>query len=198
VITRLALFCALASSARAAPPKLDDILAGVEAAQKKTTALSGEFTQRNKLKLFKQELRSKGRFSFQAPRKIRWEYLDPDPSTLVLDGNTATLSMPGSAPRVFDLQKDATMRAIFDQLLLFFGGGAIGKARDDYTLAASGTQDAPVLTLIPRETSPVARAFSRIELRFDPASWLLRSLLLVEKSGDEKEIAFIKIAPGKP
>jgi outer membrane lipoprotein-sorting protein len=195
-----ALLVALPAVAFAAPATLDEILTGLEAAQKRTPGLTGEFTQRNKLKLFKQELKSKGRFTFRAPRKIRWEYLDPDPSLLVLENETATLTTPGSAPQVFDLSKDATMRSVFDQLLLFTGaggGGAIGKAKNDYALAASGTAEAPVLSLTPLPTSPVAKAFQRIELRLDPKTWLIRSILLVEKSGDEKEIAFTKLSVDK-
>ena len=179
--------------AAVSPPDLETLLPRLEASQKKITALSGEFTQRNRLKLFKQKLKSKGRFSFQTPRKIRWEYLDPDPSTMTLDGNTATLSTPGAPPKVFDLATDATMRAVFDQLLLFFGGGDLTRAKTDYSLTTSGTPDTPTLILTPLPTSPIAKAFQKIELRVDGKTMLLRSILLIEKSGDEKEITFTKL-----
>jgi chaperone LolA len=167
----------------------EDLTARLEAANKDVSSLSGEFTQRNKLKLFKQELKSKGRFYFQRPRKIRWEYLDPDPSTLILDGNTATLRTPGAAPQTFDLSKDATMRAIFDQLLTWLGPGSMASAKNDYDLTEAGT----TLTLTPKASSPVAKAFTRIELRLDPKTLLMRSILLTEKNGDEKEITFTKV-----
>jgi outer membrane lipoprotein-sorting protein len=184
----------LCSVARAAaPPPVDQILANLDRTSKEVKQLDGEFTQRNRVKLFKQELTSKGRLSFTAPRKIKWEYLSPDPSTLVLDGNTATLSSPGAAPRTFDLSKDATMRAIFDQLLLWIGPGSLAQAKDDYDLAAAGSGDAPTLVLTPKASSPVARAFQKIELRLDGKSWLLKSILLVEKNGDEKEIVFTSL-----
>jgi outer membrane lipoprotein-sorting protein len=184
----------LGSVARAAaPPPVDQILANLDRTSKEVKQLDGEFTQRNRVKLFKQELTSKGRLSFTAPRKIKWEYLSPDPSTLMLDGNTATLSSPGAAPRTFDLEKDATMRAIFDQLLLWIGPGSLTKAKDDYDLAASGSAEAPALVLTPRASSPVAKAFQKIELRLDGKSWLLKSILLVEKNGDEKEIVFTSL-----
>jgi len=180
-------------TALAAPPDLDRLLAKLDTAQKRITKLDGEFTQRNRLKLFKQELRSTGKLTFKAPRYIRWEYLDPDPSVLLLDGNTATLTTPGAAPKVFDLARDATMRTIFDQLLMFIGPGSLGRARADYALATTGSDAAPVLVLTPLAASPVAKAFQKIELRLDPKSWLLRSLLLIEKSGDEKEIVFTRL-----
>ena len=59
---------------------------------------------------------------------------------LVLDGNQATLTTPGAAPQVFDLDKDATMRAIFDQLLTWLGPGSLAAARDDYDLSTGGTR----------------------------------------------------------
>jgi chaperone LolA len=178
----LVLFLLAVSGVAAA----DELPARLEAASKDLTTLSGDFTQRNKLKLFKQELKSRGRFYFQRPRRIRWEYLDPDPSTLILDGNVATLRTPGAAPQTFDLAKDATMRAVFDQLVTWLGGQ---QANNDYDIVARDS----TLVLTPKPTSPVAKAFSRIELRVDPKTLLMRSILLTEKNGDEKEITFTKV-----
>ena len=69
---------------------------------------------------------------------------------LILDGNQATLTTPGAAPQVFDLDKDATMRAIFDQLLTWLGPGSLAAARDDYDLSTGGTPAAPTLVLTPK------------------------------------------------
>lgn len=194
MIRALALVAALALPALAAPaPPLDALLKDLDASAKRVSELSGEFTQRNRLKLFKQELRSRGRLTYKAPRYIRWEYLEPDPSTLVLDGNKATLTAPGAAPQVFDLERDATMRTIFDQLLLWIGPSGLERAKADYEMSVSGTAERPVLTLVPRATSPVAKAFKKIELRLDGKTWLLSSILLVEHNGDEKEITFTKL-----
>jgi outer membrane lipoprotein carrier protein len=189
----LASSSVLAAPAPASTPSVEQILGELGSASKGLKQLDGEFTQRNRLKLFKQELVSKGRLSFSAPRKVRWEYTSPDPSTLILDGNTATLTAPGTAPRTFDLEKDATMRAVFDQLLLVIGPGALDRAKDDYDLTSSGTVAAPTLLLTPKSASPIAKAFRRIELRLDGKSWLLRSILLVEQNGDEKEIVFTSL-----
>jgi outer membrane lipoprotein-sorting protein len=190
----LACLVALGAVAQAAgPPPLAEVVKKVDAAKAGVTTLAGEFTQHNRVKLFKQELTSKGRMFFAKPRHIRWQYTAPDPSTMILDGNQATLTTPGAPPQVFDLSKDATMRAIFDQLLTWLGPGSLAKASGDYALATAGTAAAPVLVMTPKPTSAVAKAFSRIELRLDPKSWLLRSILLVEKNGDEKEIVFTKL-----
>jgi outer membrane lipoprotein carrier protein len=181
-----------ASRAAEAPP-LAELVGKVDAAKAGVETLSGEFTQKNRVKLFKQELASKGRLYFKKPRQIRWEYTSPDPSVMTLDGNKATLSTPGAAKQEFDLDKDATMRAIFDQLLTWLGPGSLAAARDDYDLATAGSAAAPVLTMTPKLASAIGKAFTRIELRLDAKSWLMKSILLVEKNGDEKEIDFGKL-----
>jgi outer membrane lipoprotein carrier protein len=189
-----ALVAASSAVAHAEAPPVTDVVAKVDKAKAGVETLSGEFTQKNRVKLFKQELASKGRLYFKKPRQIRWEYVSPDPSVLILDGNKATLTTPGAAPQVFDLEKDATMRAIFDQLLTWLGPGSLAAARDDYDLATAGTAAAPVLQLTPKPASNIAKAFARIELRLDAKTWLMKSILLVEKNGDEKEIDFSKLA----
>lgn len=186
MIRAAALAAALAVSAGAHAQPAADPLHKIDAAKAGIESLAGAFTQRNRVKLFKQELTSKGRFWFHKPRQIRWEYITPDPSLLVLDGNKATLTTPGAPPQQFDLERDATMRAIFDQLLTWLGPGSIDVARAEYEIAAVGA----TLSLTPRPASALAKAFARVELRFDPKSWLIRSILLVEKNGDEKEISF--------
>ena len=189
----LTVALSLTQPAAAAPASVDELIARLEAASKGVTSLAGEFTQRNKLKLFKQELRSKGRLYFQRPRQIRWEYLEPDPSTLILDGDRATLRTPDAAAQTFDLTKDATMRAIFDQLLTWLGPGSMSQARVDHDLSTAGSAGEPILILTPKASSPVAKAFQRIELRLDGKSLLMRSILLREKNGDEKEITFTRL-----
>lgn len=179
----------LLATAGARGETVAELVRNVDGAKGSISSLSGEFTQRNRVKLFKQEMTSKGRFSFARPRHIKWEYLSPDPSVMTLDGNRATVTTPGAAPQEFDLEHDATMRAIFDQLLVWLGSGSIATASGDYDMEADGA----TLALTPKASSPVAKAFTRVELRFDPKTWLVRSIRLVEKNGDEKEIGFTKL-----
>lgn len=181
------------ATAHAEALAVDEVVKKVDTAKAGVETLSGEFTQKNRVKLFKQELTSKGRLFFKKPRQIRWEYTSPDPSVMILDGNQARLETPGSPPQTFDLAKDATMRAIFDQLLTWLGPGSLAAAKTDYDFSATGTAAAPVLVLTPKATSPVSKAFAKIDLRLDPKTWLMKAIVLVEKNGDEKEIDFGKL-----
>jgi outer membrane lipoprotein carrier protein len=190
----------LSAQARAAapPPTVDELIDRLTASTQGVHTLAGEFNQRNRLKLFQKELRSRGRFFFRRPRQIRWEYTAPDPSTLVLDGEKATLSTPGAPPQVFDLERDATMRTIFDQLLLWLTPSALDRARGEYEMSVGGSAAEPTLVLVPRAQSAIARAFARIELRLDGKTLLLRAIALTERNGDQKEIVFSKLQRNAP
>src|SRR5207302_3072639 len=65
----LALLLLASAASAAPPPSVDPLLAELEAASKQVSTLSGQFTQKNRLKLFRKELTSKGRLYFQAPRR---------------------------------------------------------------------------------------------------------------------------------
>jgi outer membrane lipoprotein-sorting protein len=184
-----ALALGAAATARAEEP----LIARLAAQSRALQTLSGEFTQSNRVKIFKQEVRSTGRFYFQRPRRIRWEYLSPDPSTMVLDGDKATLKTPGASAQTFDLQRDPTMRTVFDQLLIWIGGEGLDRARADWELAAPMQKGGVTYqALTPKPGTPMARVFARVTLGFDE-QLLLRSIQLVEPSGDEKEIRFTKV-----
>lgn len=171
-----------------ASPSLDKL----DAMAKGTKTLTADLTQTSRSKLFKQVLVQHGRLVFRAPRQIRWEYTTPDPSLLVLDGDHATMTSPGAAPQVFDLRKDATMGAIFEQLLTFVGGGSLSQAESAYTLTVGGSDKAPMITLVPKPGSPADKVFGKIELTLDRAG-VVDKIDLHEKSGDEKTIVFTKI-----
>ena len=171
---------------------LDRLLERLERASAQVESLRAEFTQKSRIKLFRKELRSSGRLLYQRPRRVRWQYLEPDPSTLVLDGDQASVRSGDAPPQHLDLARDPALRAVFDQLALWLGGGSLKAARGAYALSAGGSDEQPTLTLTPLPGTPSASAFARIELRFDP-HLLLRAIALREASGDEKEIAFTRM-----
>jgi outer membrane lipoprotein-sorting protein len=167
----------------------------IDAAQADLRSLSAEFVQNSRSKLFKQQLSSQGRLYYQrgAPTRLRWEYTRPDASTMLLIGERATLRIGSRPPQVFDSSRDPTLNAIFTQLQLWLGNGSLASAQADYEVSSSGTAERPALILAPRPASPLSRAFSRIELHVDGRTLQLGRLLLVENSGDEKEVVFSRM-----
>jgi outer membrane lipoprotein-sorting protein len=181
--------------AAASLPTVEQLVARIDTQQKDLRSLRGEFVQHTRVKLFRQQISSEGRMLYLrgAPSKLRWEYLRPDASRLTMIGDVATLRMGTRPPQVFDTAKDPTLRAVFTQLRLWLGQGALAEAQGEYTMSVAGTPERPALVLAPKPSSVLAKTFSRIELHVDGRTALLSRLLLVEQSGDEKEIVFGKI-----
>ena len=115
---------------------LPELIGRIDAAQREVKTLQADFVQRNRVKLFKQELTSKGRLLYQRgpSSQLRWEYTAPDPSTMLLLGQKAYLQMPGRPAQVFDTSKDSTLRAIFTELELWLGNGSLAAAKDEGTV----------------------------------------------------------------
>lgn len=178
-----------------APAAWAGLVDRIDEAQKGVRTLSAEFVQKNRVKLFKQELVSRGRLYYARGQEaskgsqLRWEYLSPDPSALILADNKAVLVMPGRAPQRFDLDRDATMQAIFRELELWLGKGSLRAAMQEYDM----TEHDDRVLLIPKAGTPLSRTFARIEMTVDRKTLLLSRLLLAEKGGDEKEIAFVSM-----
>lgn len=177
---------------------VDQLVGRIDQAQRGVRTLRAEFTQRNRVKLFKQELTSRGLLLYErgdGGSRLRWEYVAPDPSTMILAGGKATLLLPGRGPQEFSVAGDSTLRAIFAELELWLGNGSLrrAQAQGEYDMSAGGDVKAPVLVLRPREKSPLSRTFSRIEMRLDGKTMLLRGLLLQEQGGDEKDISFTRV-----
>ncbi len=168
--------------------KVQALLDKVAAQAKTTQSVSAQFRQSSRVKLFREELVSEGKFWFQRPQKLRWQYDKPDSSQLTVNRGLARLSMPGEPARQFDLEHDPAMKAIFSQLFLWLDADALAREHRDYLLALG--PDAHTLLLTPQPGSAVAKIFSRVELHFDAKTWMMESLRIVELNGDEKEIRF--------
>lgn len=176
-------------------PSPIELMTKIDAAQKDLRSLRADFVQHSRVKLFRQQISSEGRLQYQKgdPARLRWEYLKPDPSTMLLVGDKVQLKMGTRPPQIIDTGKDPMLRAIFTQLRLWLGQGSLREAESEYEISVAGSLDQPALVLVPKAQSPLQRVFSRIELHLDGKTMLLRRLMMVEQSGDEKEIIFGKL-----
>jgi outer membrane lipoprotein-sorting protein len=185
-----------ASSARAAPkgppkapasqplPTPAALIGKVEQARAGQASLVGDFVQRKRLSLFRDEVRSTGRFQLRSPDKLRWEYLKPDPSVIILAGHTVTVKAPGQKPATYDLRKQAGLKALLEKLLAALGPATLKSATQDFDLKVTGPQ---ALQLTPK--GDLAKHLVSMEMRFD-ATWQVASLSWREKNGDRTDVTF--------
>ena len=93
--------------------KIDQIIAGVEG-RYNVPGFTAEFDQESILKAMAVTDTASGRLMVRQPGKMRWEYLLPDPQTIISDGNDLWVYRPeenqvmvGKAPAFFGKGKGA-------------------------------------------------------------------------------------------
>jgi len=111
----MAIACGLTrpSSSAAADPTIDTIIAGVEA-RYNVPGFTADFDKESILKAMAVTDTASGRLMVRQPGKMRWEYLVPDPQTIITDGKELWVYRPqenqvlvGKAPSFFGEGKGA-------------------------------------------------------------------------------------------
>ena len=191
-----AVLVAVAAPAGAAPrkppasqqaprlPAVAELIEKVEKARVGQQTLCGDFTQRKRLSLFRDEVRSTGSFKFRSPGRLRWEYLKPDPSVVIVDGARVTVRTPGAKSVTYDLARQPGLKALLERLLAALGPASLKAAAKEFDLAVVGPA---TLRLVPR--GETAKVLVAIEMRFD-AAWQVAGVKLHEKNGDQTDVTF--------
>jgi len=196
LLAALLLGGATAAAAPKGPPKapasrglptVAELIDKVEQARAGQETLVGDFAQRKRLSLFRDEVRSTGRFKFRRPARLRWEYLTPDPSVVILDGQKVTIKAPGQKPATYDLGRQPGLRALLERLLAALGPGSLKTATQDFDLKVTGPT---TLTLTPR--GDLGKHVVAMEMRFD-AAWRVAGVSFREKNGDQTEVTFSRL-----
>jgi outer membrane lipoprotein carrier protein len=186
LVVGLALLAAGPPRARA--ETADGFLARLAAQNRTTRTLSARFVQRKRAALFKSELRTEGRLSFQAPDRLRWESFAPDAVTLLVRGSRAELRLPGESPRALDLRSGGALAALTSQLLVWLGARPASELKKDYTVSLDPR--APCLRLVPRDNA-LRRHVSALTLTFTRAL-VLERIEVEQAGGDRTTIELVK------
>jgi len=149
----------------------------------KIQTLQCSFVQEKTSTLVTEKTIAKGILLYQSPNMLRWEYTEPKPSTLILNGNNAVL-----------LNKDGK-RMGNERMLKQLGGIIISmingegirqnKQFSSEIFDAGNKEIRIILTPIQKRLKDF---YSNIELKIDPATLLANKIILNEKSGDNTVI----------
>src|SRR5690606_35543702 len=129
-----------------------------------------------------QVIRSKGRISFAKPGRMRWEYDEPDPQTIVADGSTLWIHQPEDA-QVLKAPLEEAFRSDTPVSFLF---GVARLERDFTPSLEKGTEDDAIrLRLEPKSKD---QALGVLFLDVDPKSWDIRAATIVDALGNRTEV----------
>lgn len=153
--------------------------------------LEADFVQLKESSLLLEPSEATGVFSFASPDKVRWEYLEPDPISLLVAGEEMTTWYRdlGQAERV---QVGRQTQRILDYL----GAGSSLETLLQYfdaSLAQPKDTRLPFrLELTPR-FERVAKRLQEMTIWFDPVQYMPVGLRYVEADGDVTEYRFLNL-----
>jgi outer membrane lipoprotein carrier protein len=133
-------------------------------------------------------LEEKGRFSFERPERMRWEYFEPEPKVYIYKEGLSLAYFPEDNQLFrYALTPEEKDSAIFTLLT----GRA--KIEDEYLVESDSSPPEQKgrlkLKLTPKEESE----FSQILLEIDPDSWLIEKAVFLDLGGNRQEFRFRRI-----
>ena len=155
----------------------------VEQSQKIKT-LQCAFVQEKVSSLVSEKFVTKGVMMYQAPSMLRWEYTEPTPSTLILNGNNAAL-FNKSGQR---MGNEKMLQQLGGIIVAMVNGSGITQNRlfSSAFYEPDNTQMLVVLTPIQRRLKDF---FNKIELKIDQNTMLASDIILYERTGDKTIIS---------
>jgi outer membrane lipoprotein-sorting protein len=148
-------------------------------------SVQADFTQEKHLKILARPLISRGVFAFQAPQSLRWEYLTPLHSIMIMhDGRIdKVIERDGR----FERENGDGIGSM--QIILQEIGNWLGGRFADNPMFAVSRPDAQTVILTPKEQGLTA-VISRIELRLGQQAGVMESVTIFEGSDAWTRLTF--------
>ncbi len=161
---------------------------------KKIKSISAKFTQEKHMKILVKPLRSEGRFFFTAPKSLRWEYISPVKSILILDNGRGKSYIQGRNGLVEDTRAKAqAMEIVMQEITSWLNG----RFHDDPNFVASLIKDrTDKIVLTPKDKS-LRDIISSIELEISRAEGTIKSVKISESSDSYTLLLFRDVEHNK-
>jgi outer membrane lipoprotein-sorting protein len=186
----LALCLVLSAKAAGAQPStdMDALLAGLAAQAQDIKTIQSPFVQRKRLAAFNTVLVTKGRFAFQRPGDLRWEYLEPARSGFVMSGGQGwQWDAQTGQRRAFTLASSPEMEAVASQVVAWTVFD-LHWLRSRYAIAVA--QAEPLTLRLTPTGQGIRRFLDHMLVQFQPRGRAIQSIELHELDGDWTRITF--------
>jgi len=185
------------SAGGAAPPAVtpQQAVRNLEAAFASLRSLEAEFEQQHASAVIATPLRETGKFYFQKPDRMRWEYDQPEPQVFVFREGRVWNYVPDDNQLFrYALSTEQQNAAVFELLT--------GRARleDDYLIEPAefptSRKPAVQIKLVPKKEVD----FTHILLELDARTWLIDRIVTLDWAGSRQEFTFrkLKVNPRLP
>ena len=170
----------------------DYVVRQITRAQGEVEDFAADLVQEKRISFLRRDIVSHGVMEFKRPNKVLIELFDPDPSLMVVDGNSLWLYFKRErVAQRYVVGNNPMLKGFLVILENPFKGGWAKLA----SIRKEG--DSVVLEVVPEKVEAI---FSKIILWVSTQDWLIRKLELYEKSGDSTILSYqnIRVNTGIP
>jgi len=140
------------------------------------------FVQEKTSSLVSEKAVTKGIMMYQSPVMLRWEYTEPTPSTLILNGNDAVL-LDKSGKKIGN---EKMLKQLGNIIISMINGSGI--AQNKQFSAEFYENNGEMLIILTPIQKRLKDIYNTIEMRIDTKTMLANSITLNEKVGDKMVI----------
>jgi outer membrane lipoprotein carrier protein len=184
------VFCPLAWCENA---KLEGYITALENRYSSMKDISASFNQETFLGIANRIEKAEGKVYIKKGGKMLWDYIQPTPQKIILDGENLWVYLPEEKQAVKNTFTSFSSHIIAD---LFYGKVAIKKSFNVSFLNTNSQDNSTniILELLPKEYTPTIK---RLLLEIDPVSSLITETVLEDEMGTKTTLMFSEIKVDK-
>ncbi len=158
----------------------------------KLTSIQAEFTQEKHMAILARPLISKGRFYFQAPSSLRWEYTHPVRSILMADeGRTKHFIQQNNRLKENSGAHLQSMQIVLQEI----GNWLNGRFEGNPVFNAALEPDRKIV-LLPKEKA-MAAFIEKIELQLSEQTGVIQAVVIYEGRDSYTKLLFENVVPNQ-
>lgn len=181
----LAMCCISAVSYAQDEAQQREIIGKINKAAAEMRSMESDFIQTKHISLMNERMVSEGRMVYSQGNKLRWEYVSPYKYTFILNGSSVTLKSEKRTD-VIDIESNKIFQEIARIMMNSVTGKSLSDA-SDFKVLISDRGSEWIADLIPQKKE-MKQMFKSVVLHFDKSAGVVKTIELLEKSGDKTVI----------
>ena len=184
------IFCPLLGQTKLTDEQGKLIIQRINEKTSSIKSMKCNFVQVKRIKLMKNEMKSKGVMFFLSPNKLRWQYDSPYKYIFILNGTSVKIISDKSSQNI-NLQENKIFRQISNIILNSIVGNHLNNTKD-FMIEVWKTNSTYSARLYPKKKE-LKSLYNYIELFFNLNLDMVKSVKMEEKTGDVSIINLINV-----
>jgi outer membrane lipoprotein carrier protein len=172
----------------------EDILKSIQQKMSRANTITADFIQIKKSDIFRSSIKSYGKFYMKKPSLLRWEFLKPVKSLLIINKNDLIIS-DDSGVRKIDISSASSIKSVLYNIFFWFDNTK-SKLNNNFHVKSQENRLYYTINLKPKSKS-IKKFFSKIIISFLKTSGVIKKIVLKESvTSDSVTITFSNIKIG--